>query len=198
MDIPIELCNRALSKLAQRHITRLNDKQDPVAQQCRLLYHPSRQEVLCACRWSFATKAARLTLNQKKRPKNELLIPPFTQAYELPEDCLRVLDVSLKKWTLRGREILATALAAEEITLTYIEDHEETEHWDPLFSEAFICHLAEKLCLTITGSHSLRQSLQAEYKDLLLPMAAHFNQVQHHSNDEHPLESLLKRSILPL
>lgn len=192
---PLEICNRALSKLGQRHITGLDKTQDPISQQCALLYHPARREVLCACRWSFAVKASVLKSIPKSFYKTQTIPPPFSFAYELPEACLRVLDVPLKKWSLSGRQLMTMQEGNARLTITYIEDSEMVEDWDPLFTEALVCRLAEKLCLPVTGSHTLRQNLLNEYNKVLLPQAAHINQVQHCSNDQHPLYNLLNNSI---
>lgn len=190
----LEICNRALSKLGQRHITALGRANDPISVQCALLYHPARRETLSACRWSFAVKAETLSPLPVIECR-EVLPPPFTIQYALPTRCLRVLDVPLRRWSLSGRRLLADSSPGGPLTITYIDDLENSELFDPLFTDALVCRLAEKLALPVTGSHSLRQSLLNEYHKTLLPQASHINQVQHNSNDQHPLRSILSRSI---
>ncbi len=189
----LEICNRALSKLGQRHIEALSRAQDPVSMQCSLLYHPARKETLSACRWSFAVKAERL-MPLPVMEGVEVLPPPFTARFLLPTRCLRVLDVPLKRWSLSGRSLL-TMTGGDSLTITYLEDIEDASKFDPLFVDALVCRLAEKLALPVTGSHSLRRDLLNEYHKILLPQAAHFNQVQHCSNDQHPLDYILKNSL---
>lgn len=189
----LDICNRALSKLGQRHITTLGKTQDPVSMQCSLLYHPARRETLSACRWSFAVRSDVITALPTVEGA-EILPPPFTKQFALPTRCLRVLDVPLPRWTLQGRRLLA-GCQPDALVITYIDDVEDATRFDPLFTDALVCRLAEKLALPVTGSHSLRHSLLNEYHKTLLPQAAHINQVQHNSNDQHPLRDILSRSI---
>lgn len=194
MNTALEICNRALSKLGQRQIVGLAQSKDPISMQCSLLYHPARKETLCACRWSFAVRAETLTSLPELKGVEEIA-PPFTAQYLLPTRCLRVLDVPLKKWSLAGRRLLTMGHGRDSLTITFIDNVEDGSVFDPLFVDALVCRLAEKLALPVTGSHSLRQSLLNEYHKVLLPQAAHINQVQHQSNDQHPLSGILGRSL---
>lgn len=194
MNTALEICNRALSKLGQRQIAGLAQSKDPISMQCSLLYHPARKETLCACRWSFAVRSETLTPLPHLSEVEEVPAP-FTAQYALPTRCLRVLDVPLKKWSLAGRRLLSMGRNDEELSITYIDNVEDGSIFDPLFVDALVCRLAEKLALPVTGSHSLRQSLLNEYHKVLLPQAAHINQVQHQSNDQHPLDDILNRSL---
>ena len=194
MNTALEICNRALSKLGQRQISGLSQPSDPVSMQCSLLYHPARRETLCACRWSFAVRTESLMPLPVLNGVEELM-PPFTVQYALPTRCLRVLDVPLRKWSLSGRRLLALGRAEDALTITFIDNVEDGCVFDPLFTDALVCRLAEKLALPVTGSQSLRQSLLNEYHKVLLPQAAHINQVQYQSNDQHPLDDILSRSL---
>lgn len=189
----LDICNRALSKLGQRHITALGKSQDPISMQCSLLYHPARKETLSACRWSFAVKADTIIALPEVKGV-DVLPPPFKRQFPLPTRCLRVLDVPLSRWSLMGRRLVAPG-DIDALVITYIDDVEDTTRFDPLFVDALVCRLAEKLALPVTGSHSLRQNLLNEYHKILLPQASHINQVQHNSNDQHPLQGILKRSL---
>ena len=108
-------------------------------------------------------------------------------------DCLRVLGVNSRSWTLRGRGIYTTT---PELRLLYIADVEDTALFEPLFTEALVLRLAWKLCIPLINSTTARQALGEEYQRIALPQAAHFNAVQHLSNDSHPLYRLWRSSMM--
>lgn len=181
----IDICNLALAKLGEAPLLLLDPNGCPASRLCYLHYHPTRREVLVVNRWDFATTVATLHGN-----------PPDATGYHnlvhtLPTDCLRVLEVNSPGWTLRGRSIFCPAAT---VRLRYIADVEDTTLFDPLFAEALATRLACKLCVPLTGSTTARQLLTEEYNRITLPSAAHFNAVQAHSNDEHPLHKLLNLS----
>ncbi len=176
------ICNIALSKLGESPITAIDPNGPPAARLCYAHYHPVRREVLCASRWSFATE--RCTL---QAAAGEVEDGTHALAHTLPADCLRVLRVGCPQWTLRGRRIYCPA---KEVTLCYIADVEDTELFEPLFTEALATRLACKLCIPLTSSTTARQALTEEYQRIALPQAAHANGVQAHSNDSHPLYRL--------
>lgn len=161
----LDICNLALSRLGESPITALDPNGSLPARLCYLHYHPVRREVLCAHRWSFAMRIVTIT-------SSEELVGDDTHQlrHSLPPDCLRVLGVNSRSWTLRGRAVYASA---PSIRLQYIADEEDTELFEPLFVEA----------------------LGEEYHRIALPQAAHFNAVQNMSNDSHPLYRLWRSSL---
>lgn len=184
----LDICNIALSKLGESPIGGIDANGNPAARLCYMHYHPVRREVLCANRWSFATKLA--TLHSAEAEEGTAW--QHALSHTLPTDCLRVLEAGSPGWTLRGRNIFCTA---PDIRVLYIADVEDTSLFDPLFTEAFATRLACKLCIPLTSSSTARQALTEEYQRIALPQAAHFNAVQNHSNDTHPLYRLWKRSL---
>ncbi len=183
----LAICNIALSKLGESPIDAINPNGPPAARLCYMHYHPVRREVLCASRWSFATQRATLQAAAAEQEDGNHAL-----AHTLPGNCLRVLEVSSPQWTLRGRRIYCPAAA---VHLLYIADEEDTQLFEPLFTEAFATRLACKLCIPLTSSTTARQALTEEYQRIALPQAAHANAVQSHSNDSHPLYQLWKRSL---
>lgn len=189
----LDICNLALAKLSQRRLSGLADDHDPVSLQCAQLYHPARKETLTSCRWTFATRTQFLPLS----PTYDPLPEPYTLAYSLPDGCLRVLDVPLREWTLSGRKLLTPPHSHTTLKITYIDNVEDPDSFDPLFIDALACRLAEKLALTLTGSLELKVSLANEFNKIILPMAKHINQLQYRSNDQHPLTHILNASLFP-
>ena len=183
----LDICNQALSRLGESPLTAIDPNGKLPARLCYMHYHPVRREVLCAHRWSFATTAATLQSSETPDPAARHQL-----RHSLPADCLRVLGVSSRNWTLRGRAIYC---AAPDIHLHYIADVEDATLFEPLFCEAFALRLAWKLCIPLINSTTARQALGEEYQRIALPQAAHVNAVQHLSNDSHPLYRLWRRSM---
>lgn len=177
----------ALSRLGESPISAIDANSNLASRLCYMHYHPVRREVLCANRWSFAT--VELTLQSSETYE---MGAGHKLRFSLPPDCLRVLGVNCRSWTLRGRAIYASV---PSIRLLYISDVEDTSMFDPLFTEAFVLRLAWKLCIPLINSTTARQALGEEYQRVALPQATHFNAVQHCSNDQHPLYRLWRDSL---
>lgn len=179
----LSICNAALSRIGEAPLTSLDPNHSSAAKLCHLHYHPARRETLTLARWTFATRNTVLHAETTVERNS-----PHPSRFSLPAECLRVLDVNCNDWTLQGRKILARVSC---LHLSYIEDIEDGELFDPLFTEALVTHLAEKLAVPLTTSQNLRQSLAQEFHKVILPLAATTNSVQSRSNDVHPLARLL-------
>lgn len=185
----LDICNLALAKLGEAPLSAINPNGNTASRLCYMHYHPARREVLVSNRWSFATTSAIISSAETpSAPDSDL---PRALSHALPMDCLRVLEVSSPGWALRGRSIYCPAVS---IRVRYISDVEDPTCFDPLFTDAFCTLLACKLCIPLTASTTARQMLMDEYNRLVLPKAAHFNAVQQHSNDSHPLLRILNNS----
>ena len=184
---PLDICNLALSRLGESPIPELNANGSLASRMCYMHYHPVRREVLCAHRWSFATVCTTLH-SAESNPADTT----HQVRHSLPMDCLRVLGVNSRCWTLRGRAVYCSA---PDIRLQYIADVEDTSLFEPLFVEALVLRLAWKLCIPLINSTTARQALAEEYQRIALPQAVHFNAVQHMSNDTHPLYRLWRKSM---
>ena len=184
----LDLCNAALAKLGEAPIESISPNASSASRLCHIHYHPARRETLTLSRWSFATVATTLSCaSENPNPASK-----FPYQFSLPADCLRLMDVECKDWTLHGRKIGATS---SSLPMSYIADIEDVSFFDPLFSEALATRLAEKLAVPLTGSQSLRQNLSKEFHQVILPLAATTNAVQSHSNDTHPLIEILRRRM---
>lgn len=180
------ICNLALAKLGESPITAPDPNGTPAQRLCYLFYHPARREVLCANAWTFATALINI-----ETPDAETAAAGHPAAHALPANCLRVLRVSSPMWTLRGLTIYCPET---NIRVLYVRDEEDTTLFDPLFVEALATRLACKLCISLTGSTTARKALTEEYRRITLPEASHFNAVQAHSNDSHPLYRLWRQT----
>lgn len=147
----IEICNRALRAIGQEVITSLDDVSTR-AGLCDLHYEPTRDAVLRAHPWKFATSRISLATSSSS-PAFE-----YDYAYPLPTDCLRllavydssgeVIDVN-GSWTLESGGIFIDAVAP--IYIKYIQRITNPTKFDPLFDEALIARLAA----TIANDKSL-------------------------------------------
>lgn len=183
----LDICNLALSRLGESPLPELDSNGSLPSRMCYMHYHPVRREVLCANRWSFATVSTTLQSSEESTGDDTHQL-----RHSLPVDCLRVLGVNSRSWTLRGRAVYCPA---STIRLLYIADVEDTSLFEPLFVEALALRLAWKLCIPLINSTTARQALGEEYQRIALPQAAHFNAVQHMSNDSHPLYRLWRQSM---
>jgi hypothetical protein len=154
------ISNLALAKLGISPIMALTDD-SKAAQFASRFYEQTRDEVLQAHRWNFAI--ARAELNQLS------VRPPFewSYAYQLPSDCLRVLQCNgyglherQDYWTVEQSRLLSNSSTAQ---LRYISRVTDGTFYHPLFVEALACKLASKLATPLSGSNTVAAALLEEY-----------------------------------
>jgi hypothetical protein len=162
------ICNLALAKLGISPIMALTD-QSKQAQFCSRFYTQTRDEVLQGHRWNFAMRRA--ALNQlSTAPQSE-----WSFAYQLPVDCLRVVQLNGYEPTERFGEFSVEAdqllTNAEEANVRYIGRVEDGAFYHPLFVHALATMLASRLAGPLTGSRNMPQELLQEYEALTGPKA---------------------------
>ncbi len=150
----IALCSRALIRLGAQPITSFDDGSTE-AEICGALYPQSRDALLSAYGWNFATGQVDLT------ELSEDPISGFTKTYALPNDFLRalgagsgILNSGVDYRIMRGR--LYTN--ADTITLTYIFQVNESE-FPPFFDSVLIARLAAEFCIPLTENTSRFETL---------------------------------------
>lgn len=153
----VSICSNALIKLGDRAITSLLDGSTR-ANICNRFYDKCLEAVLRAHNWNFGT--ARQTL------ASLATTPAYGFAYEfqLPSDCLFVLDTDLdknEKWVIEGRKILSDS---SSISIRYIQKVTDEAQLDPLFVEMLEAKLAYEMAIPITGQVSIRDRMEAEYE----------------------------------
>jgi len=166
----IDICNAALARLGEARIEALTDG-NTAARACRLLYPLALEEMLRGHRWNFATRRAVLA----RLVEDPLFGPAY--AYELPSDCLRVLEVNDvsgsgppdQQWEIEGGKLLSDA---DEVRVLYIGRVADSNDLDALATEALIVLLAAKLGPAIQGgSTSKAEALMTEYVRICAPLA---------------------------
>lgn len=170
MASQVEIANRALTKIGEARILSLGDDLE-AARVVSSLWDVVRDAELRARNWNFS-------LTRTSLPA--LAAVPawgFSYQYQLPSDCLRVIQVdeffpgpsmsdyrnrSEAQYQIEGNKIL-TDLGAP-LKVRYVSRLEDTGAWDALFVEAFACRLAVEVCERLTQSSSKRQLAWDEYK----------------------------------
>lgn len=104
---------------------------------------------------------------------------PFTQWFNLPANCLRVLDVgdsypaadlsdyrsgpSSDDYSIEGGKILSNLAAP--LSIRYIQQITDPTQWDSAFCSMLAARLAYVTCFRITQSNALQKDCMAAYKD---------------------------------
>lgn len=164
-----EICNLALAHLGEARITS-REENSAAGRACDLHYLAVRDEVLRAHRWNFAQARVKLSA---------LTAPPafgWSYQYELPPDCLRVLEVNgseygdalSDEYIVEGRRLLTDAA---ELRLVYIKQVEHVNVFDALFVDALALKLAIKLSETLRGTTQRTGELLQAYERITAPLA---------------------------
>lgn len=159
MVTEVEIANSALTKVGADVISSLNQN----VRQAKILkriFYLVRDDVLRAHPWNFAIKRATIYPNGST--------PGFGYDYEydLPNDCLRVLDTDPEyaKFVIEGRKLLTNY---EEIGIRYIYRNEDPSSWDACFAEAFAWRLARELSYALAQSSALTELCTKGYQAAL-------------------------------
>lgn len=184
MSSATDIANSALTKLGADRILALSDNQKE-AREMNAIFTMRRDALLRAYNWSFAMTRAELSA---------LVDGPawgYTYYYQLPTDCLRVVQVSdewvpygladyisgpdQEPYKIEGRKI-ATDYGAP-LPIRYAKRVTETGEFDPMFTEAFACDLAFHACEAITQSSTKKGDLREDKKEAIL-MAIRANAIE--------------------
>jgi len=146
-----ELVAAALRSLGDEGITALTDNSER-ARIAHLRYPTVRDSVLRAHRWRCALRRVELA------PLTERPAFGYSYQFQLPADCLRVLEVNLESWspwTVEGRRILTNGNA---VSILYIAQVTDVGVYDALLYEAMVTRLAAELAIPITGSRPIAEA----------------------------------------
>jgi hypothetical protein len=145
-----DICNMALGMIGQNLITALDDGTH-TANQCRLFFEPARDACLRDHKWNFALK--RKALAQTTAPAAD-----WSYAYQLPPECLRVVELNGDPelaWAVEGRTLATDEPAA---AILFIAKADDANAWDALFVDSLTTLLASKLALAV--AHDASYSLE--------------------------------------
>ena len=170
----VEIANIALTKLGASRIITMDDDVKQ-ARAIRATFDPARRSELRAHNWTFAIVRKQLPV---------LADPPnwgFNFQYQLPEDCLRVIQVSdlfagISLDDYRNGDRSSYAIEQHRIAtddgpplkIRYIRDVTDAGQFDAVFCQALAARLAMELCEEITQSNTKMQWLQGVYKSVMM------------------------------
>lgn len=155
-----DICNMALSHLGvSDQITDLDTETSKEALACRLFYATSRDEVLRAFPWPFATIIEDLALVEAE-PNGGA---EWAYSYRYPAACLELrrllsgarTDSQESKVPMRvirddaGRLVLTDL---EDAQIEYTQQVDDTEQFDPMFVSALSYLLASKIAPRVCGT----------------------------------------------
>jgi hypothetical protein len=145
----IGLCSRALLKLGGRSISSFEEG-SAEAEIAAAFYAPTRDALLSAHAWSFATTQATL-------PRlAETPLADYACAHQLPADFLRAVSAGVGGQS-RGLSYRITGRAlhsnSQVVFLTYLFRPLESD-FPPFFNSVLIARLAAEFCLPLTENTS--------------------------------------------
>lgn len=155
------ITNRALSLLGQAPIVSLDDK-TPESEEVNRVLPFVLDTVFRMHPWSS------LRTRKSLAPTTTKPVYGFEYAYNLPADCLRLIEVVSEgrtKYSLEGRQILTNE--GPEIFIKYIAEIKDPNKYDGLLREALACYLAYTICERITQSNSKRELAMREFENAL-------------------------------
>lgn len=158
MATGVSICSNALLMLGAQTINDFADQNNlDRAKLCANLYPFQRDSILRAHPWNCCIKRVVLAPNAEA--------PPFgyRAAFELPADCLRVLEVGSGGYQIdylvEGRAIQANAMALE---LRYVFQNTVESTWDSHLVDLLTMAMAAVLAYPITQSTSEHDSREAK------------------------------------
>ena len=160
MSDAISICSQAFLAIGADPIKTFGDSTTE-ADLANARYKPIKQALLRGYPWNCAIR--RVALKQADNPPLEG--QEFSNQFELPEKCLRVLDVWVggirpqaaavgrQAYSIEGRKLLANESA---LSISYIHDIPEAE-FDAHVEEALVSKLSAEFSYTLHGSPSTSQ-----------------------------------------
>jgi len=162
----VDICNMALDYCNVRTITAI-DEDTKQARICSRWYDTVRRSLLMNMNASFSLKRAVLVQVINFTP-----VYGYTKAYNLPQDCLKVLNVGSPTadnfYQIEGNYIYVTEdIPAEDVKIRYIADVQDVTKFDAEFADCLALKLAEKICLPLSEDEQktslLKQLAQQKY-----------------------------------
>lgn len=178
----VEVINAAAIKLGQEPITSRSDA-GKLARVMDARFDAIRDAELRRHTWAFSVVRVELSA---------LVTEPafgFDYEYQLPSDCLRVLQVGLyvssslsdartsdeAPYAIEGRKLLTNEAAP--LPLRYVKRATTVGEWDSAFCEALASRLAYECCEAITGSSGKKDDAMRDYK-IAVEEAIYANEVE--------------------
>jgi hypothetical protein len=196
MQTRTQIANNALSYLSAGSIVNLNDD-DAKARAINGIFDQAAKEVIRTHRWSCCIERAQLSQLSASTLQSGNF--GYAHAYQLPTDCLRILDINGEPWSekaeffdLNGRQLLSDL---GEIFLRYVKWEDDVSQWDPLLADVISVKIAMKVARQITTDGISAEDLERLYRRRLED-ARTVDAMEVGSGENSPIERLLSRSPL--
>jgi len=196
MQTRTQIANNALSYLSAGSIVNLNDD-DAKARAINGIFDQAAKEVIRTHRWSCCIGRAQLSQLSASTLQSGNF--GYAHAYQLPSDCLRILDINGEPWSekaeffdLNGRQLLSDL---GEIFLRYVKWEDDVSQWDPLLADVISVKIAMKVARQITTDGISAEDLERLYRRRLED-ARTVDAMEVGSGENSPIERLLSRSPL--
>lgn len=170
-----DIANDALTILGAATINAITDQSNQ-ARAINAVWNTERDSELRKHRWKFAITRASLPALTDAPASG-----PYTQWFQLPSGCLRVLDVgdsypgadlsdyrsgpTTDDYSIEGGKILSNLPAP--LSIRYSRVITDTTQWDAAFCAAFAARLAYRTCYRITQSNAQQKTAAGDYKDAI-------------------------------
>lgn len=163
----VAICNSALAKVGASRISSLDDDTKE-ARLCKELLPLCCRDLLRSHPWNFAIVRVAVAAS--------VTTPVFGYSYkfDLPEDCLRVLNVDAEfsdedgahyAWKVERRSLLVND---STISIKYLQDVSDSpELFDPCFVETLAFRLASDLAFPLSQSTALASRMDQQYRAAL-------------------------------
>lgn len=191
-----QIANNALAYLSAGTINNIDDD-DAKARAIKGVFDQSAQEVIRSHRWSCCI--SRVQLSQLAETTVQSGNFGYDHAYQIPVDCLRILDINGEPWSdkgeffdLNGRKLLTDL---DEVYLRYVKWVEEVSNWDVLLADAVAVKIAMKVARQITSDGISAEDLEMLYRQRL-DVARTVDAMEVGSGENRPLERILNQSPL--
>ena len=153
----LEICNMSLSMLGISMITSLNDE-NTQARQCATFFPQLRDRLLREHSWSFALRTHKLVA------KNEEPIDKWAYVCALPVNFLSLVQTeNNERYVIVGNSILVNNLCS----IIYVSRIEDSEAFDPLFTEVLQYKLAGEIAMANTCEMQTVNYYQTRAEELL-------------------------------
>lgn len=172
MNSPVDVMNSALRKVGAEAISSENDNNNR-ARLVKAAFYDQRDYYQRAHPWKFNISYIALAAVSPK-PDD---VFDYDYVFQLPDNCLRVLDVSCgqDKWT----EIEGKRIATDESSLKvkFIKLVADVSKWDSNFCEVLATATALDIAYPLTQSASMVQTLEGKLKNLLAESRSYSAQI---------------------
>lgn len=159
----VGICNSALAKVGQGPISSI-DQETRAAQIIKSIWDLVQDEAMSAHPWNFAIKRDTLS------PTATTPTYEFTYEYDIPNDCLRVLELETDvttigvDWVVEGRKILSND---SSINIRYLYRNVDYNSWSPPFAEVMAWRIAQEIAYALTQSSEREKACSANYERTL-------------------------------